>query len=188
MDAFLERAGAHAPKFTTEDLKIISSPLDFVGINVYVPSRYVRAVQEDPGYAFIPFQKTHPHMASFWHNIDPEALYLAPRHLSKLWNAKAIYISENGCGAADEMAEDGNIYDSDRIMFLRSYLTQLQRATGEGVPVKGYFHWSTIDNFEWTSGYSTRFGLVHIDYETLKRTPMLSASFFRELSSRNEVP
>ena len=101
---------------------------------------------------------------------------------------RQIYITENGCGAADEPATDGTVYDSDRIMFLRSYLTQLQRATADGVPVKGYFHWSTMDNFEWTAGYGTRFGLIHIDYGTLQRTPKLSASFFRELAARNSVP
>ena len=64
-------------------------------------------------------------MASFWHVIGgPEALYWAPRHLVKLWNVKNIYITENGCGAADEPAADGIVYDSDRIMFLRNYLTQ----------------------------------------------------------------
>ncbi|HEY9396359.1 MAG TPA: family 1 glycosylhydrolase, partial [Burkholderiales bacterium] len=69
----------------------------------------------------------------------------------------------------------------------RSYLTQLQRATSEGVPVRGYFHWSTMDNFEWVDGYSTRFGLIHVDYATQKRTPKLSASFYHEVINRNLV-
>ena len=186
-DAFLSSAGADAPKFTPEDLKVIASPLDFVGINVYVPNRYVRAINAAAGYEFIPFSKSHPRMASFWHNIGPEALYWAPRHVANLWNVKDIYITENGCGAADEPAADGIVYDSDRIMFLRSYLTQLQRATSEGVPVRGYFHWSSMDNFEWAAGYGTRFGLIYVDYATLKRTPKMSASFYREVIARNEV-
>jgi len=127
-------------------------------------------------------------MFNNWLALGPEAMYWAPKFVQSLWGAKEIYITENGCGAADEPAKDGLVYDSDRIMFLRSYLTQLQRATADGVPVKGYFHWSTMDNFEWTAGYGTRFGLVHVDYETLKRTPKLSASFFRELAARNQVP
>jgi beta-glucosidase len=186
-DAFLSSAGADAPKFTPEDLKVIASPLDFVGINVYVPNRYVRAIGAPPGYEFIPFSKSHPRMASPWHIIGPEALYWAPRHLARLWNVKDIFITENGCGAADEPAADGNIYDSDRIMFLRNYLTQLQRATAEGVPVRGYFHWSLMDNFEWSGGYGTRFGLIYVDYATQRRTPKLSASFYREVIARNEV-
>jgi beta-glucosidase len=71
-------------------------------------------------------------MVSPWHVIGPESLYWAPHHLMKLWNVKDIFITENGCGAADDPAPDGAIYDTDRIMFLRNYLTQLQRATSEG--------------------------------------------------------
>jgi len=187
IDAFLSSAGADAPKFTPEDLKVIASPLDFVGINVYLPNQYVRATSAGPGYEFIPFSKSHPRMASFWHTIGPEALYWAPRHVAELWNVKDIYITENGCGAADDQAADGNVYDSDRIMFLRNYLTQLQRATSDGVPVRGYFHWSTMDNFEWTDGFGTRFGLIHVDFKTQKRTPKLSSSFYREVIARNAV-
>jgi beta-glucosidase len=182
-DAFLSSAGADAPKFTPEDLKVISSPLDFVGINVYVP-KYVRAIDAAPGYEPLEFSKSHPRMASSWHFIGPEALFWAPRHLVKLWSVKDIL---NGCGAADDLAADGVVYDTDRIMFLRNYLSQLQRATAEGVPVRGYFHWSSMDNFEWSDGYGTRFGLIHVDYATLKRTPKMSASFFREVASRNYV-
>jgi beta-glucosidase len=185
-DAFLSSAGADAPKFTSEDLEVISSPLDFVGINVYVP-KYVRAIDAAPGYEPLEFSKSHPRMASFWHFIGPESLYWAPHHLVKLWNVKKIYITENGCGAADDPAADGVVHDSDRIMFLRNYLAQLRRATAEGIPVRGYFHWSSMDNFEWSDGYGTRFGLIYIDYATLKRTPKMSASFFREVVSRNRV-
>jgi beta-glucosidase len=105
----------------------------------------------------------------------------------KLWNVKNIYITENGCGTFDEPAADGIVYDSDRIMYLRNYLTQLQRATSEGVPVRGYFHWSSMDNFEWSGGYGTRFGLIRVNFATLKRTPKMSASFYREVSERNAV-
>ena len=185
-DAFLSSCGADAPKFTPEDLKVISSPLDFVGINVYVPN-YVRAIDAAPGYEPMAFSKSHPRMASFWHYIGPESLYWAPRHLVKLWNVKNIYITENGCGTIDTPDADGIVYDSDRIMYLRNYLTQLQRATSEGVPVRGYFHWSSMDNFEWSSGYGTRFGLIRVNFATLKRTPKMSASFYREVSERNAV-
>jgi beta-glucosidase len=186
-EAYLASAGADAPKFTPEDLKIISSPLDFVGINVYLPSQYVRAIDAAPGYQFVPFNASHPRMASPWHRIGPEALYWAPRHVRKLWKVKDIYITENGCGASDKPADDGSVCDSDRVMFLRTYLTQLQRATSEGVPVRGYFLWSLMDNFEWAAGYSTRFGVVYVDYKTQKRTPKLSASFYREVIVRNRV-
>jgi beta-glucosidase len=186
-DDYLAAAGADAPRTTPDELKAIASPLDFVGLNVYVPGKYVRAIDRAPGYELLPVSKSHPHMASPWHFIGPEALYWAPRHVARLWGAKEIYITENGCGAADEPSADGIVYDSDRIMFLRSYLTQLQRATADGVPVRGYFQWSTMDNFEWGAGYGIRFGLIHVDYATLKRTPKFSASYFREVAMRNEV-
>src|SRR5262249_44221026 len=84
---------------------------------------------------------------------------------------------DNPCRARDAFSHpaDGLIYDTDRIMFLRSYLTQLRRATSEGVPVRGYFHWSLMDNFEWADGFGTRFGLLYVDYATQQRTPKLSA-------------
>jgi beta-glucosidase len=185
-DAFLASAGADAPKFTDEDLQAISSPLDFVGINVYTPI-YVRAIGAAPGYEVIPFAKSHPRMASAWQYFGPEALYWAPRHLQKLWNVKEIYISENGCAASDEPASDGIVYDSDRIMFLRNYLAMLQRAIAEGVPVRGYFLWSLFDNFEWSSGYGSRYGLIHVDYATQKRTPKLSAKYYAEVIKRHAL-
>jgi beta-glucosidase len=126
-------------------------------------------------------------MNSSWLRIAPEALYFGPRNLAKVWNVKDIYITENGCSATDVPAADGIVYDTDRIMFLRNYLTHLQRATAEGVPVRGYFHWSLMDNFEWADGYGTRFGLHHVDYATQRRTPKLSAAFYREVAARNQV-
>jgi beta-glucosidase len=101
---------------------------------------------------------------------------------------KDIYITENGCGAADEPAADGVVYDSDRVMFLRNYLAMLQRATSEGVPVRGYFLWSLLDNFEWSSGFGTRFGLFHADFATQKRSPKLSAAYYSEVIKRNALP
>jgi len=186
-DAYLKGAGSAAPKFTPEELKIIAEPIDFVGINVYKPGMYVLASDKDPGYREVPYNKSHPKMFSSWHVFGPEALYWGPKFVQSLWKAKAIYITENGCAAADELAEDGNVYDTDRIMFLRAYLRQLQRATADGVPVKGYFLWSTMDNFEWINGYGDRFGLVYAAFTTQKRTPKLSAAWFRKAAARNAV-
>jgi beta-glucosidase len=126
-------------------------------------------------------------MFSSWHTFGPEVLYWAPRLLHSIWKPKEIYITENGCAASDELAADGNVYDSDRVMYLRNGLAHLQRATAEGVPVKGNFVWSLMDNFEWGDGYGTRFGLVYVDFTTQKRTPKLSASYFREAAARNTV-
>jgi beta-glucosidase len=186
-DWYLKSAGADAPKFTPEDLKAISSPLDFVGINVYTP-QFVRADDSSPvGFAYVPHPPSFPHAPSPWLFIGPEALYWGPRHVSKLWGAKEIYITENGCSSSDIPAQDGKVYDTDRVTYLRSYLTQLRRAAVEGVPVRGYFLWSLMDNFEWADGYTNRFGLHYVDYETQKRTPKLSADFYRETIARNAI-
>jgi len=126
-------------------------------------------------------------MFSNWHLLGPEALYWAPKFVQSLWNAKEIYITENGCAADDKLAEGGNINDTDRIMFLRNNLTQLQRAVADGVPVNGYFLWSMMDNFEWSAGFGNRFGIVYVDFDTQKRTPKQSASFFREVAAQNRV-
>ena len=186
-DAYLEKAGAHAPKFTDDELKTIASPLDFVGINVYKPNIYVEPSEEPSGYHSIPINASHPKMKASWHVFDPECIYWGPRHVQSLWGAKSIFITENGCAGSDEVSDDDRVYDSDRVMFLRAYLTQLHRATADGVPVKGYFHWSLMDNFEWGDGFGTRFGLVYVDFKTQQRTPKLSASWFREAAARNAV-
>ena len=184
-DAYLAKTGRDAPRFTDEELRIISSKVDFVGLNVYAPSQYVLASEAAPGFTPVPFPSSHPHMASSWLLLGPEALYWAPRHAARLWQVKDIFITENGASAADEPTPDGRVHDVDRVMYLRNCLMHLQRATAEGVPVRGYFLWSLLDNFEWADGYATRFGLVHVDYATQKRTPKLSAAFYREVISRN---
>jgi beta-glucosidase len=186
-DAWLAAAGADAPRFTAGELRTISTPVDFVGINVYAPGAYVRASDAAPGYTVIPLPVSYPHMESRWLTFGPGTLYWAPRQVATLWNVNEIYISENGTSAADQPASNGTVYDLDRVLYLREYLSQLRRATSEGVPVRGYFVWSLLDNFEWVDGYDTRFGLHYVDYKTLTRTPKLSASFYKKVIARNAL-
>lgn len=185
-DQYLQGLGADAPKFTEAELKIISSPLDFVGLNIYTPS-YVRADDSAKGYAMVNEPASAPHMYSPWLYVGPEALYWAPKLVHELWGVKAFYITENGASSADVIAPDGHIYDTDRVMYLRNYLTQLHRAVAEGLPVKGYFCWSLLDNYEWADGYAKRFGIVYVDFETQKRTPKLSADFYKQVIAENKV-
>lgn len=186
-EGFLRYAGADAPKFTAEELKIISSPNDFVGLNIYAPQFYIAASEKAPGWAVLPFPASFPHMNSEWLRVGPEVIYWAPRIAAKIWNLDTIYISENGTSSEDKLAADGKVYDLDRIMFLRNYLTQLQRATSEGVPVRGYFLWSLMDNFEWIFGFEKRFGVYRVDFETQARVPKLSATFYRDVVARNAI-
>jgi beta-glucosidase len=185
-DGFLEYNGADAPKFTAEELKIISSPNDFIGLNIYAPQFYITAGGKKP-FNVLPFPNSFPHMNSEWLRIGPETIYWVPRIAAKIWNIENIYISENGTSSTDDLAPDGKVYDLDRIMYLRNYLTQLQRATAEGVPVRGYFLWSLMDNFEWIFGFEKRFGLYHVDFDTLVRVPKLSVSFYRDVIERNAI-
>ena len=186
-DQHLASAGGQTPRFTDQELQTIGCPLDFVGINVYKPGWYVEPSEEPPGYRAIPINASHPKMKSAWHVLDPEVMYWAPRQMRSIWGAESIFITENGCAASDVVADDGQVYDSDRVMFLRACLGQLQRATAEGVPVDGYFHWSAQDNFEWMDGFGNRFGLVYVDFDTLERKPKLSAEWFREAARQNAV-
>jgi beta-glucosidase len=183
-DAYLHHAAADAPKFTDADMKAIGSPVDFVGLNVYTPS-YVRADESARGFAMVPPPASFPHMMSNWLHVGPEALYWGPKLAAELWNIKEIYITENGASSTDVLTPDGHVYDTDRVMYLRNYLTQLHRAVSEGVPVRGYFCWSLMDNYEWADGYAYRFGIHYVDFKTQKRTPKMSAHFYKEVIARN---
>jgi beta-glucosidase len=126
-------------------------------------------------------------MLSSWLTIGPEALYWGPKLIYENWKPKALYITENGCSSDDKVAADGQIYDTDRVMYLRNYLTHLQRAVVEGVPIKGYFLWSLLDNYEWADGYDKRFAITYVDFKTQKRTLKLSGHFYKEVIASNRV-
>ncbi|MEG3145487.1 GH1 family beta-glucosidase [Sphingomonas sp. RT2P30] len=184
-DGYLAREAGNAPKVASGDMAAIGSRLDFVALNVYAPN-YVRADASAAGYAVLPHLPSSPRMASPWLYVGPEVAYWAVRTVSELWKPKALYISENGC-SADDPVVNGRVDDPDRIMYLRNYLTEFHRATQEGFPLKGYFLWSLMDNFEWADGYTKRFGLYHVDFATQTRTPKLSAAWYRELIRRNTL-
>ncbi|WJR80229.1 GH1 family beta-glucosidase [Bradyrhizobium sp. NP1] len=184
---FLAYAGKDAPKYTADELRIIGSPIDFVGLNIYAPQYYIVASDKVPGFTVLPFPSSFPRMNSDWLRIGPETAYWVPRIAAKIWNTGTIYISENGASADDKVSPDGHIYDLDRIMFLRNYLVQLQRAITDGAPVRGYFLWSLMDNFEWIYGFGKRFGVYRVDFDTLVRTPKLSVAFYRNVIARNAV-
>src|SRR5581483_4936277 len=183
---YLSSAGKDAPKFTPAEMKAIGSPLDFVGLNIYAPT-HVRAADSKLGYAEVPHPASYPYMASDWLFIDPAIAYWAPRHLAEVWKVKEVYITENGCSSSDVMNATGHVDDTDRVMYLRTHLAEAQRAIAEGWPLRGYFLWSLMDNFEWKYGYERRFGLYHVDLKTQKRTPKLSAEYYRELIRRNAM-
>lgn len=186
-ERYLREQGSDAPRFTDAEMAAIASPLDFVGVNHY-GATHVRAAADKPGgWEIVPPGSAYPRMTLDWFTIDPDLLYWTPRFLKELWNVPEVYISENGCCATDTVSRDGQILDTDRIFFLRQHLRSAARAVAEGWPLKGYFQWSLIDSFEWAYGYTKRFGLGYVNYQTLQRTPKLSAHFYREVVARHQV-
>jgi beta-glucosidase len=184
--SYLEREGANAPKVEPGDMEAIGSKLDFVGLNVY-SAEYVEADGSPRGYAIVPRPSSYPHMTSPWINVTPECAYWTVRNVSDLWRPPAIFITENGCSSNDVPNAAGRIEDTDRVMYLRNHIANVHRAVAEGYPIKGYFLWSLLDNFEWCDGYTKRFGIHYVDFKNLKRTPKLSAEWYRDTIARNAV-
>lgn len=183
---YLEQQGADSPEFTDEEMNIISEKIDFVGINAYYPM-YVRPADNKLGYEIIDAPKEYPTMGADWIKFGPQIIYWAVRHVNEIWDVDNIYISENGCAATDEINENREILDVDRIAYLREHLNSALRVIEEGYPLNGYFLWSYIDNFEWADGYNYRFGIVYVDYKTLERIPKLSAEFYKNVITANAL-
>ena len=173
--------GKLAPKVRPGDMETICQPLDFYGCNIYQSSA-VRAGRDGRPEMAVP-PVGHPHTHFLW-RVSPEALYWGPKFLAEQYKLPVV-ITENGLSHCDWVGVDGRVRDGGRIDFLKRYLRELDRAIADGVDVRGYFHWSIMDNFEWAEGYKHRFGLVHVDYETQKRTLKDSAFWFREVIRSN---
>ncbi len=179
----LEFFGADMPAFPGSDLGIICQPLDFLGVNIYQGAR-TRASDEAPlGFEVLEYPGVRPLTAFNW-PITPEAIYWGPRFFHERYQ-KPIVVTENGLSCRDWVSLDGRVHDPARIDFTTRYLRALSRAVADGVDVRGYFHWSILDNFEWAAGYRERFGLIHVDYETQERTLKDSAHWYRSVIESN---
>lgn len=163
------------------DLKLISAPVDLLGVNYYRPTR----LSARPGEP-LPFESEpipgYPVSAFGWPvvpaGLSELLLLLHRRYAAAL---PPIWITENGCSVDDTVAADGTVDDQPRIRYLDGHLRALHDAITAGVDVRGYLTWSLIDNFEWAEGYSQRFGLVHVDFKTQQRTPKASFGWYRDL-------
>ena len=163
--------------------QLVSPPIDFFGHNSY--SRAV--VKDDPssmimGAAQVP-QTDKPKTEMGW-EVYPNHLYDALTRITREYRAPDIYITENGAAYVDEVV-NGTVTDPQRIDYLRTHLTAAHRAIQDGAKLRGYFCWSLLDNFEWSYGYSKRFGIVYIDYATQRRIVKASGRFFSEVARRN---
>ncbi len=189
--------GDGMPGPVADDLEIIRAPLDFYGFNYYSPTRVgavdgpaaaaagaaVAPTPELEGTPALPFAmlpiEGYPRTSFDW-PVVPEGLHeqlviLRDRYGDRL---PPVFITENGCAYAAGPGPDGKVHDPERIAYLEGHLDAVARAREDGVDVRGYFCWSLLDNFEWAEGYTQRFGLVHVDYDTLARTPKDSFAWY----------
>ncbi|KAJ4763018.1 Beta-glucosidase 1 [Rhynchospora pubera] len=181
------------PRFTREEAKIVKGSIDYLGINHYT-SYYMKGLSkynENPvsyqddwhvGYAYdrhgVPIG---PRANSYWLYIVPWGIHKAVKYVKENYRNPTVIISENGMDQPGNISIAEGVNDTTRIDYYRSYMLELKKAIHEGAKVIGYFAWSLLDNFEWRLGYTSRFGIVYVDYETLDRYPKNSAYWFRDL-------
>ena len=179
----LEFYGKDAPRFSDAEMAIIRQPLDFFAVNIYQGSQVRPSAENRFGFETVPGAAGRPSTAFNW-PVTPDCLYYGPKFFFERYSLP-IVITENGLSSRDWVALDGRVHDGARIDFTRRYLLAYERAVAEGIPALGYFHWSILDNFEWAAGYRERFGLVHVDYQTLERTPKDSFYWYQQVVASN---
>ena len=171
----LELYKEYLPEITDEDMKLINQPIDFFGSNIYNGEEVKSDSNGNP--VIVARKIGHGKTAIQW-TVTPESLRWGPRFYYERYKLP-FFITENGMSAHDVVSLDGKVHDPNRIDFLNRYLIELEKATDDGVDIGGYFQWSFMDNFEWAKGYTERFGLVYVDYETQQRIPKDSAYWYK---------
>ena len=186
------------------DLELIAQPIDALGLNYYSPT-VVRAyagsgprLEADghgdgaasawPACEDVEFPPQPGPKTDMGWSIDARGMTELLLRLARDYPGLDLYVTENGAAYPDVLTEDGAVHDDDRIAYLHAHLSAVADAVEAGAPVRGYFLWSLLDNFEWSYGYSKRFGLVHVDYETQRRTVKDSGRWYAEVVRRNALP
>jgi beta-glucosidase len=168
---------SESPDIHAGDMEIISHRLDFVGVNYYT-----RAVfRADDEQAFVQLEPTGPLTDMGW-EVFPQGLTDVLISLNSKFDLPPIYVAENGAAVRDTLS-DGEVSDECRIRYIQTHLDALDTAMRQGVNIAGYFYWSLLDNFEWAEGYSKRFGIVHVDFESQRRTMKASGRAYRDFLS-----
>ena len=171
---------AFMPEIQPGDLETMAAPLDFLGVNYYT-----RAVIEANGNPLMPFRQVAQegeHTEMGW-EVYPRALYTLLKRIQSDYNPPSIHITENGAAFNDVLTPEGRIHDERRTAYFQSHLEAVQHAVDDGVPVNGYFAWSLMDNFEWSHGYSKRFGLYYVDYATQNRYLKDSGAYYASVAA-----
>ena len=171
------------------DLETISTPLDLLGVNYYRPGITAARTEPAPDFTLWPGDEwieaipQEGEKTTMGWIVDPGGLEELLLRLGSDYGGLPLLITENGASFDDQVEPDGSVLDLNRVSFLDRHLRAIHRALEAGVDLRGYFVWSLLDNFEWAEGYSKRFGVVHIDYETLRRTPKESARWYARVIS-----
>ena len=176
-------AADFTPLVASGDLPTIKQPIDFFGLNYYAPM-YVAAAPQNLLGAWFGAVPAGTRFTAFGWPIDPSGLTDALHRLRDRYGNPDIYVTENGACYDDPVAADGTVHDDDRVAYLRDHLAAARRALADGVNLRGYFVWSLLDNFEWAEGYSRRFGIIHVDFKSLRRTPKTSFAFLADIARR----
>jgi beta-glucosidase len=181
-EALLKRAWPFRPKVLPGDMAIISRPTDFLGVNYYT-RQYARHVWWLPFFRFWVDRDPPPGIAHpvLGPHAYPKGMGELLKRYREEYGAPVVYITENGCGDYDAVVTEDRVQDEHRIRYLEHYLAELEKAIRAGSDVRGYFMWTTVDNFEWNSGFGHRMGFVRVDHETQKRTVKDSAYWYRDL-------
>ena len=162
-------------------MELISQPMDFLGINLYQGTEVMEDENKMP--VVVP-RKPGFDLTTFKWGVTPKIMHAMPNYLYERYGLP-IVITENGLSLSDWIDTKGEIPDLLRVDFMHRYLRELGKAIEDGTPVKGYFAWSFLDNYEWSNGYTERFGLIHVDYETQQRTKKASAYWYTDIIKSN---
>lgn len=177
----LEKYARYLPEITPEDMELISQPLDFMGENIYNGIMLEADEQGEPRY--VEREPGFPTTGNGW-PVTPQCLRWGLRLLYERYGLP-IYVTENGMCNRDVVSCDGKVHDPQRIDFLNRYILDMEQAIADGADIRGYFHWTLTDNFEWDKGYQDRFGLIFVDFVTQRRIPKDSAAWYAELIRTN---
>ncbi|MFL6196016.1 MAG: GH1 family beta-glucosidase [Thermoanaerobaculia bacterium] len=183
-DEMTEIFGEAWPDFSAEDLARIRQPIDFLGVNYYTRNVTRFDATALPVRAGAVRQKRHAYTETGW-EVYPQGLTDTLVWVKELYGDIPLYITENGAAFYDPPTADGEVQDPLRVEYFRTHLRAAREAIDRGVDLRGYFAWSLFDNLEWSLGFSKRFGIVHMDFDTLKRTPKASARFYSEVIRTN---
>ena len=178
--------GQLVPEVKPGDMKIIGRRIDFLGVNYYTRG----VVRHDPKGGMLKLSHVRIESSEYtemgW-EVYPDGLYELLTRLNCEYKIPEFYITENGAAFKDEVTPDGKVHDERRLNYLREHFLRAHKAIRDGVPLKGYFVWSLMDNFEWAHGYTKRFGIVYVDYETQKRIVKDSGYWYKQVIAENGV-